>query len=79
MKPVRSATASMMRAIRASHAKRVLTLGWALYVAAFAVPTLEGAVWVVVLVVPHVGGEGAVWRLQRGRQRWALQVVVRTE
>ena len=50
----------------------ILTVGWTVDIAAFAVPTLEGAVWVVVLVVPHVGGEGAVWRLQGGRQRWAL-------
>jgi hypothetical protein len=34
-------------------------------VAAFAVPALERAVGVVVLVVPHVGGEGAVWSVLR--------------
>lgn len=48
-------------------------------IAAFAVPTLEGAVWVVVLVVPHVGGKSAVWRLLGSRQRQALRMFGRTE
>jgi hypothetical protein len=58
----------------ARHGQRVLTVGWTLDIAAFAIPALEGAVWVVVFVVPHVGGEGAVWRLLGGRQRRAQQM-----
>lgn len=47
----------------------VLTFGWTLSLAAFAIATLEGAVWVIVLVVPHVGGTGGVW-LQPGGNGW---------
>jgi hypothetical protein len=47
----------------------VLTLGWTLDIATSAASTLEGAVWVVVLVVPHVGGAGGVW-LQPGGYGW---------
>jgi hypothetical protein len=35
--------------------ERLLTLCWTLDIAAFAAPALEGAVWVVILVVPHDG------------------------
>jgi hypothetical protein len=41
--------------------ERVLTLYWALDIAALATPALEGAVWVVILVVPHDRGAGGVW------------------
>jgi hypothetical protein len=38
----------------------LLTLRWTLNIATLATPALEGAVWVVILVVPHDGGAGGV-------------------